>query len=806
MGCNCCYKRKNKNKKKIYSQNKIKPNNFNSISTYQKNENIYFYKGKNDSGSMKKNNSKRQNKILISLFEEENNSQKRKMTENSNRNVKRKSNTISGENLHSLTNQNFKKLDTNNYNKDIKIDTPTTKISSDRNANKLTIRENKNIFPNIIEEIKENNITNSNKVYDNKIDSDKEIIMNKKENNNKNIDYDIISLGINIGAFKTVYSIFSKINGKYLPHVLLMNNSSRIIPSIICYTKDHRLFGENSISSLKLNLNTSYNNLSRIIGFNKNIKYYENEIKYQFNNNIKLFKFDNYKEEIKSEYLIADYLSLINDYYFGKEKINFDICSISVPDYYNPIQKKELQLICESIGMKTINIFNESSAITMYYGYTKYKDIFLNKEKKIDPNIEKNILFIDAGHSKTSFILSKFKYNEFKVEYVLCDDNLGGRNFDELIFNYCIEEFKKENKINEFIVTSKMRYRLIESIRNSRIKLTVNTEIGISVESFYNDIDLNIILKRDKFEELIKEYINKFKNNLKIIIDYVKKKKININEVEIAGEIMRTPIFQKIVENNKLKISKGILIDECCSVGASLLGNYINDKFIIQFLKNIIHYNYYNINYQIIYDNNNIIEDTLFSIGPIINQEKYINLNDKYKNKLIFKLSYSNNIFFEIDLFKILNNENISKDNYPIIKIINDNNLLSFIILIDNKEIKNINISLNNEYEYKNNIIYHIKKQKKIDSNYNYFLEEKLKLSKIYYFLKNIINANEELKDEESKINNIEIQIKKNLNKELVSDIKNKLLLMINKFKTKLGKHIKEEVLKQLNEYEKEVK
>ena len=91
---------------------------------------------------------------------------------------------------------------------------------------------------------------------------------------------EVISLGINIGASKTVYSLFSKINNKYVTNVLLMNNSSRTIPSIICYTKTHRLFGDNSLSSLKQNLNTSYNNLSRIYSYNKNIKLYQNEYLY----------------------------------------------------------------------------------------------------------------------------------------------------------------------------------------------------------------------------------------------------------------------------------------------------------------------------------------------------------------------------------------------------------------------------------------------------------------------------------------------------------------------------------------------
>ena len=93
--------------------------------------------------------------------------------------------------------------------------------------------------------------------------------MKNNEENKKNLEEinseKIISLGINIGALKTVYSIFSEINGKYVSNVLLMNNSSRIIPSIICYTKSHRLFGDNSLSSLKQSLDTSYNNLSKLI-------------------------------------------------------------------------------------------------------------------------------------------------------------------------------------------------------------------------------------------------------------------------------------------------------------------------------------------------------------------------------------------------------------------------------------------------------------------------------------------------------------------------------------------------------------
>ena len=391
----------------------------------------------------------------------------KKSSENENEGIddkKRKDNYK----LSSSNNQMGKKENGDNQysnpEEDLKIKkiTQTNENQSIQNSCKknknLKIKEEKMNYENNI--IKENQneevLVNSSILFNengNKDEKEKEKDISQNYNTSfiekQNHKYNI-SLGINIGASKTVYSIFSKINNKYVSNVLLMNNTSRIIPSIICYTKDHRLFGDNSISSLKQNLNTSYNNLSRLIGFDNNIKFYQNEIQSQFVNykDMKLFQFYSQnsfsKNEIKSENVLYDFLSLINSYYFIKDSYSFSYTFISVPDFYTSYQREILTLICKTRKMKEIKILNESSAITMYYGYTKYRDNFVIEKNKVDPTIEKNILFIDIGYSKTSFILSNFKYNEFRVEYVLCDPYIGGRNFDELIYNYCINEFKKK--------------------------------------------------------------------------------------------------------------------------------------------------------------------------------------------------------------------------------------------------------------------------------------------------------------------------------------------------------------------------
>ena len=617
---------------------------------------------------------------------------------------------------------------------------------------------------------------------------------------NKNINKDeIISLGINIGALNTIFSQFLRKDNKYISNVLLMNNSSRIIPSIICYTKDHRLFGENSITSLKQYLNTSYNNLSRLIGYNDNIKLYKDEKLYGFEGikklNLKSSYYQNSeeeKEEIKSENIIADFLVLIKKYYFKIEKNDHTSTFISVPDFFTAYQKENIRIICQSLNFRNVNIFNESSAITMYYGYTKYRDNFVKGKINVDTTIIKYILFIDSGHSKTTFILSKFIYNFFKVIHVLSLPFIGGRNFDEVIINYCVEEFIKKKNINKesFELAPKMKYRLLEVVRKARVQLTVNTDANILVDVFYQDEDLELILHRETFENLIKEYVKEIDNYLKKMINYAKSNKIVIDCVEIAGELMRTPILQKLIEDNKLKISKSLLIDEASSVGAGILGTYILGKLPIANFKKFYNYNYYIIDYEIIQNNISIEKKNLLNIGLIEYNEVKIKIQKDFIKEefpLFIKLFYNDSddnndvklctqnlilVEYEINLFKIVDNLiNKIKEKCEIyfqLKIDNDQKLTDGIIICNGEKYNN-NINIINEnclYKFeeeekslKKKIVINHLRHKSFDAYYHDFINKKNQISKYLYNVKTRIEKIPELKEELNEIKNIDKEI-----------------------------------------------
>lgn len=585
-------------------------------------------------------------------------------------------------------------------------------------------------------------------------------------------------IGINIGSMNTIYSSVEKDkNGNFESKVLLSDVSHRTIPSIISFNENQRIFGEIAKNSLKKNINSSFIDISRLIGIHPNSKFFQKEFnefyyigpKYNLKSNG--FNINN-KYNLTFNDIICSFLDKINMFFFKDLNIiKNKIFTISVPDYFTIYQKENLKLILSSLNIEKFNIINESTAITLDYGYMRYKDLFIintNGKIGIDQNINKYVIFIDSGHSKTSFILSKFNYSEFKVLNVMNLPFLGGRNFDYKILSYVVDNFEKKNKIKIFSNNQekniKLKIRLLNEITKCRKILTVNKDVNISIDSFYNDLDLNENIDRDLFKKIIQNDLDEFEKNFKIF--YKESRNLidcDINFIEIAGDLMRTPILQKIVKDvSNKEINKGILIDECPSIGAALYNLYLNNQLPFKNFKNIFSFNNYNINY---YENDNKKnEKILFKKGEFLPNIKSIFVDYDYYNKnktfcLTFVLDKKSNENFtnNFNLFKIqINIKNIIDNNIKLFQ--NNKNLnivIDFILENDNNlDIKNIYCydkkkKMNVNIQYKNNFFTYINSEIIIKDN---------------NILKNIINENKKKLDyfRQNDKNFIEYSNKKN--------------------------------------------
>ena len=510
-------------------------------------------------------------------------------------------------------------------------------------------------------------------------------------------------LGINIGSLSSTMAIGQKHQSALLfkTELLLSETSSRICPSLISYCSTNRVIGDQASLVLRKNLKSSFQYIDRFIGFNSEIPFYSHEMqnyfyvgnKYDKSSNKFSYILNGEEKYILPEEIVVSFLHLLYNSYIIQKNLSPVCVVFSVPDYFTCFQKNTfMQIIKSSQIHKNFHLVNESSAITLYFGYKKYKEYFIRQNSEnpnsaaIDPNITKYILFIDAGHSKISLIFSQLNYNLFKVLDTLVIPFLGGRDFDDAIFKYCCEKFQKENNV-DLSKDKKVKIRLTQPIMKARRNLTVNKDAQISVDSLYDDIDFSVLISRDDFEKIIKVKLDMFRNEL---IRFCQRNNknfpgIQLTNVEMAGELMRTPSLEKIIkEILNMEMSKTILTDESISVGCALYGSLLQACFPIKNFQGIYHLNHYSILYSVnnepkkefIDDHHQIPEFKSLFFGEEYFNNKTINIAFYHKKEEIEKFVQCNDndgllISYEINCGEILrNNGNIK--NFKIILLIDN--------------------------------------------------------------------------------------------------------------------------------------
>ncbi len=495
-------------------------------------------------------------------------------------------------------------------------------------------------------------------------------------------------IGINIGSQYTKFSaseVLCKKNNDDVYHSKdfklnqqLNDIIDRFFPSIIQFKENNRLIGESTKLGYKKYYLSTFNHLSRLIGYIYPIEINEYEIEYfiskdNYNSQEGNFEFklNEKKFHFPGDYCVCAFISEIDKKIKNKLNTNEKQKYIfSIPDYYTCYQKEALKLILKSLNLDNNYPFiNESTAITMYYGYINY---FKFKETKY-------VIFIDAGHSKTSFILSKFNEEEFEVIKVENISFFGGRNFNEIIYDECLKEFKRVNG-RDMKITGRNTIRLMEEIEKLRKNLSINDEAQIVVESIDDNIDFEFTISQTQFYKFIKAQLRIFEKKFRKFYNEVSKT-YKIYKIEMGGQLMRTPLLQeKIKDISNIEISKTISLDECHSLGALLYATFILDNKKFEKLKSVKSHNMYSINYTLYSEN----------FKPLILQNENIPFEKKIKY-----ISISNNIddvyFYLSDDRKEFND--ITLGDY-------DDDYILYQYIFDNSEIKNY---LKNQKENENN-------------------------------------------------------------------------------------------------------
>lgn len=239
---------------------------------------------------------------------------------------------------------------------------------------------------------------------------------------------------------------------------------------------------------------------------------------------------------------------------------------ITVPAYFNDSERQATINAGKIAGLDVKRIVNEPTAAALAYGADK------NKDQKI-------AVYDFGGGTFDISILEIGSEGTFEVLATNGDTKLGGDDFDQAIFEYVMNEFKKETGID--LMNDAMAVQRVRSAsEKAKIELSASTQTEIN-EPFIamNDgvpSNLNITLTRAKFEELIAPLVERSIEPCKKVLKDAGLQASQINEVILVGGSTRVPLVkQKVEQFFGKKPNESVHPDEAVALGAAIQAGII---------------------------------------------------------------------------------------------------------------------------------------------------------------------------------------------------------------------------------------
>ncbi|TDQ38049.1 molecular chaperone DnaK [Aureibacillus halotolerans] len=348
-------------------------------------------------------------------------------------------------------------------------------------------------------------------------------------------------IGIDLGTTNSCIAVMEGGEAKVIPNP----EGNRTTPSVVSFKNGERQVGEvakrqsitnpDTIQSVKRHMGTDYT--------------VEIEGK-QFT-----------PQEVSA--IILQHLKSYAEDYLG-EKVTEAV--ITVPAYFNDAERQATKDAGKIAGLDVKRIINEPTAAALAYG--------IDKEDQ-----DQTILVYDLGGGTFDVSILEIGDGTFEVVSTAGDNRLGGDDFDQVVINYLVAEFKKENGID--LAQDKMAMqRLKDAAEKAKKDLSGVSQTQISLPFITADADgpkhLELNLTRAKFEELASDLVERTMKPTRKALSDAKMSASDIHKVILVGGSTRIPAVQEAIKKETGKDPhRGVNPDEVVAVGAAIQGGVL---------------------------------------------------------------------------------------------------------------------------------------------------------------------------------------------------------------------------------------
>ncbi|MDO4736081.1 MAG: molecular chaperone DnaK [Bacteroidia bacterium] len=240
---------------------------------------------------------------------------------------------------------------------------------------------------------------------------------------------------------------------------------------------------------------------------------------------------------------------------------------ITVPAYFNDSQRQATKEAGEIAGLKVRRIINEPTAAALAYGLDK-------------KNEDSKVAVFDLGGGTFDISILELGDGVFEVKSTNGDTHLGGDDFDHVIIDWLVDEFKSENGGVDLSKDPMALQRLKEAAEKAKIELSsqTSTEINLPYIMPVDGVPKHLVktLTRAKFEQLADNLIQRTIEPCRKALSDAGLTASDINEVLLVGGSTRIPAIQEIVKKFFGKEpNKGVNPDEVVAIGAAIQGGVL---------------------------------------------------------------------------------------------------------------------------------------------------------------------------------------------------------------------------------------
>ncbi|MFS0861617.1 molecular chaperone DnaK [Fredinandcohnia sp. 179-A 10B2 NHS] len=348
-------------------------------------------------------------------------------------------------------------------------------------------------------------------------------------------------IGIDLGTTNSCVAVMEGGEAKVIPNP----EGNRTTPSVVAFKNGERQVGEVAKRQAITNPNTIIS-IKRHMGTDYKVDVEGKQYTPQEVSAILLQYFKSYAEE-----------------YLG-EKVTKAV--ITVPAYFNDAERQATKDAGKIAGLEVERIINEPTAAALAYGLDKTDE-------------DQTILVYDLGGGTFDVSILELGDGVFEVKSTAGDNRLGGDDFDQVVIDYLVDQFKKENGID--LSKDKMALqRLKDAAEKAKKDLSGVTSTQISLPFITageaGPLHLEISLTRAKFDELTAGLVERTMGPTRRALQDAGLSASEIDKVILVGGSTRIPAVQEAIKKELGKEPhKGVNPDEVVALGAAIQGGVL---------------------------------------------------------------------------------------------------------------------------------------------------------------------------------------------------------------------------------------